>query len=183
MVNFNNIREIDLHDYLPKALKDVKEFKAIADVETDAIASIWDACNGAMNDQFISESTVNGISRREKMLGIVPYATDTLDDRRFRVASYYSSDVPYTRPKLKQMLTALCGEAGYTLTFGAHTADVKVALGVAKQVDVVIELLERVLPANMVYTVQLMYNTWAHANLKTWGNVATLTWQQFKEDV
>lgn len=183
MANFNNNREIDLNTYLPKALKDVAEFKAIADVETEQTKDIWTACETAMDDQFLDTANVSGVERREKMLGIVPYATDTLADRKFRLASYYSTDVPYTRPKLVEMLVTLCGTNGFVLTYGTHSVDVKVALGVAKQADVVKELLERILPANMVFNVGLLYATWGSLNLKTWSELSSKTWQQVKEEV
>ena len=81
MRNFNNIRAIDLKEYLPDVLKDVQEMRAIMEAETPEVQAIWDACENCMNDQFISEATENGVARREKMLGITPFATDTLDDR------------------------------------------------------------------------------------------------------
>ena len=72
MRNFNNIRTIDLKEYLPDVLKDVQEMRAIMEAETPEVQAIWDACEDCMNDQFISEATENGVARREKMLGITP---------------------------------------------------------------------------------------------------------------
>ena len=77
MRNFNNIRTIDLKEYLPDVLKDVQEMRAIMEAETPEVQAIWDACEDCMNDQFISEATENGVARREKILGITPFATDT----------------------------------------------------------------------------------------------------------
>ena len=110
MRNFNNNRTILLKGYLPEVLKNVRELDAIMDAENPEIEDLWQACEDCMNDQFISEATENGIERREKMLGITPFATDTLDDRRFRLLSRYMEDIPYTRKSLINMLTSLCGE-------------------------------------------------------------------------
>lgn len=183
MPNFNSIREIDLNDYLPEVLKNIVEFKTITDIETEAVKKLWTACENSMDDQFVMDATVSGVARREKMLGIVPFATDTLDDRKFRLSSYYIIDVPYTRLKLKQMLSALCGETGYTITFGAHSCAVRVSLTAKKQVGMVQDLLERVLPANMAYSVELLFSTWANAAAKTWQEASALTWQELKEEV
>ena len=65
MRNFNNIRTIDLKEYLPDVLKDVQEMRAIMEAETPEVQAIWDACEDCMNDQFISEATENGVARRE----------------------------------------------------------------------------------------------------------------------
>ena len=65
MRNFNNIRTIDLKEYLPDVLKDVQEMRAIMEAETPEVQAIWDACEDCMNDQFISEATENGVARRK----------------------------------------------------------------------------------------------------------------------
>ncbi len=99
MRNFNTARTINLTDYQPDILKNVTEMRAIMNAETPLIQAVWDACESCMNDQFISEATENGIARREKMLDITPYATDTLADRRFRLLSRYNENTPYTKKK------------------------------------------------------------------------------------
>lgn len=185
MRNFNNNRTILLKGYLPEVLKNVRELDAIMDAENPEIEAEWQACEDCMNDQFISEATENGIARREKMLGITPFATDTLDDRRFRLLSRYMEDIPYTRKALINMLTSLCGEGGYQLiiTTGEFNVAVKVALTAKKQTDSVQELLERILPYNMTFTVELLYNTWGQIKAYTWGELKLLTWREIKEEV
>ena len=44
MRNFNNIRTIDLKEYLPDVLKDVQEMRAIMEAEAPEVQAIWDAC-------------------------------------------------------------------------------------------------------------------------------------------
>lgn len=185
MRNFNNIRTIDLKEYLPDVLRDVTEMQAIMEAETPEVRALWQACEDCMNDQFISEATENGIARREKMLGITPYATDTLEDRRFRLLSRYAESLPYTRRSLDTLLESLCGKNGYMLSIqtSEFTVNVKVALTAKKQENSIRELLERVLPYNMVFSVELLYNTWAKAKRYTWGAASALTWRDLKEEV
>lgn len=185
MRNFNNIRTIDLKEYLPDVLKDVQEMRAIMDAETPEIQAIWDACEDCMNDQFISEATENGVARREKMLNITPYATDTLEDRRFRLRTKYAENVPYTRKSLAYLLDSLCGKDGYQLTIltESFTVKVKVALVAKKQADSIREVLERILPYNMLFTVELLYNTWEQIKQRRWDDLAQNTWKIIKEGV
>ena len=185
MRNFNNIRTIDLKEYLPDVLKDVQEMRAIMEAETPEVQAIWDACEDCMNDQFISKVTENGVARREKMLGITPFATDTLDDRKLRLLSRYNENIPYTRKSLAALLESLCGAGGYilTITTATFTVNVKVALGVKKQEMIISETLERILPYNMVFTVELLYNTWAKVKPYKWSEVKPLTWKDLKEEV
>lgn len=185
MTNFNNIRTIDLKGYLPEVLKDVTEMRAIMDAETPEVQAIWQACEDCMNDQFILEATEHGIARREKMLSITPFATDTLDDRRFRLLTRYNENIPYTRKGLASMLESLCGVGGYVLTIqtAIFTVNVKVALTAKKQEAIIADLLERVLPYEMVFTVELLYNTWAKVLPYTWGELSAITWKHVKEEV
>lgn len=185
MRNFNTARTINLTDYQPDILKNVTEMRAIMNAETPLIQAVWDACESCMNDQFISEATENGIARREKMLDINPYATDTLADRRFRLLSRYNENTPYTRKSLVNMLETLCGKDGYQLTIltSEFTVKVRVALTVGKQTDSVRELLERILPYNMVFSVELLYNIWQQFKSYTWAETEKFTWTELKEEV
>lgn len=185
MHNFNNIRIIDLRRYLPDVLKDFKELQTIMAAETPEVQAIWNACEDCMNDQFLSEATKNGIARREKMLDITPYATDTLEDRRFRLRTKYAENVPYTRKSLAYLLELLCGKDGYQLTIltESFTVKVKVALVAKKQTDSIRELLERILPYNMLFTVELLYNTWEQIEQRRWNDLTQNTWKTIKEEV
>lgn len=185
MRNFNTARTINLTDYQPDILKNVTEMRAIMNAETPLIQAVWDACESCMNDQFISEATENGIARREKMLDITPYATDTLADRRFRLLSRYNENTPYTRKSLVNMLETLCGKDGYQLTIltSEFTVRVRVALTVRKQSDSVRELLERILPYNMIFSVELLYNIWQQFKSYTWAETEKFTWTELKEEV
>lgn len=185
MDNFNTARTINLLGYLPDVLKNTKEMQAIMEAETPEIQAIWQACEDCMNDQFIAEATENGVARREKMLRVSPFATDTLDDRKFRILSRYNENLPYTRKGLVQQLAALCGDDRYTITFLTKdfTVKVKVALTAKKQEAAVGEMLERVLPYNMAFTVELLYNQWQRLQGDTWGDVASRTWKEIREEV
>ena len=119
------------------------------------------------------------------MLGISPFATDTLDDRKFRILSRYNEQLPYTRKSLVQQLAALCGEDGYRIQFLTKdfTVKVKVELTAKKQEATIGEMLERILPYNMAFTVELLYNQWQTVKAYTWGAFASRTWNQLREEV
>lgn len=185
MNNFNTARTIDLLGYLPDVLQNTKEMQAIMAAETPEIQALWKACEDVMNDQFIAEATENGVARRERMLGISPFATDTLEDRKFRLLSRYNEQLPYTRRSLMQQLATLCGADGYEIQFLTKdfTVKVKVELTAKKQEAAVSEMLERVLPYNMVFTVELLYNQWQMVKAYTWGALASRTWKEIREEV
>lgn len=180
MSNFNQIRDVNLIDYLPNIFKNSLEMKEIMSIENPFLEAIWQACEDCIDDQFIIEATENGIARREKMLNIDTYSTDSLEDRRFRLLAKYNENIPYTRRTLDALLESLCGAGGYTLEFltNEFTVKIELALSERSQSDIVKETLERILPYNMGISVEILYFTWSKYNDKTWDDVSKFTWSQ-----
>ena len=99
-----------LIDYLPELLRQYREFQAICRMEQPEFALAWEAAEGLLNEQFLETAENVGLARWEKMLGIVPKGTDSLEKRRFTLKSRLSEVLPYTLPQLRRMLQNLCGE-------------------------------------------------------------------------
>lgn len=174
----------EIESYYPDILKEVREFQALAVAENPEMQLLYNAINDVMDEQFISTAKSYGVARLEKIVGITSKATDTLEERRFRLLAKYNEDVPYTVAKLNELLTTLCGTDGYVLEInnGKFTLKVKVALTSKKNKDAVSELLERVTPMNMVLSVELMYNQWYMADGLTWGSASGTTWNELREE-
>lgn len=99
-----------LIDYLPELLRQYREFQAICRMEQPEFALAWEAAEGLLNEQFLETAENIGLARWEKMLGIIPKGTDSLEKRRFTLKSRLSEVLPYTLPQLRRMLQNLCGE-------------------------------------------------------------------------
>jgi hypothetical protein len=175
----------NLIDYLPQVLKEVRELKLIFQSEQTEIADLWISIDNAFNDQFVVDSTENGVERWEKILGIIPKATESLDTRKFRILTRLNKQLPYTMRTLKQQLETLCGANGYSikLEHNAYTIEVKVNLIAKSKFDDVDALLQRVIPANMIIDLGLMYNQ--HSTLKqfTHAHLQAYTYNQLRSEV
>lgn len=99
-----------LVDYLPELLRQYREFQAICRMEQPEFALAWGTAEGLLNEQFLETAENVGLARWEKMLGIIPKATDSLEKRRFALQSRLSEVLPYTLPQLRRLLQNLCGE-------------------------------------------------------------------------
>jgi hypothetical protein len=150
----------NLIDYLPDVLKEVRELKLILQSEQVEVESLWDALEKALNDQFVLDSTENGVLRWEKILKITPKATDSLDARKFRILTRLNEQLPYTMAILKQQLNALCGSDGYSIKLynDTYTLEVKVNLTAKSNFEDVSALLHRTVPANIVIDLKLLCN-------------------------
>ena len=83
-------------DYLPPVLRDVREFRVIAGTEQIAFESAWATARNILDNQFIESADELGVSRWERILGITPRGTATLDDRKFVILATIESQLPYT---------------------------------------------------------------------------------------
>lgn len=162
---------LDIKEYFPDVLKDVREFNMLDKAETPELKSLYECIAEVLDNGFIETAKEKGVARAEKIVGLSPRATDTLEERKFNLIAKYNEDLPYTVKKLHELLAVLCGEKGYHLAINNNefTLTVKVELTSKKSKASVEELLERVAPANMVLYVTLMYNQ--HKTVKMLTNV------------
>ena len=178
--------ERKLIDYLPEFLKNIKEYKAIlTDAVQPEVIELFGAVDNGMNDQFIMDATENGVSRWEKMLKIIPKATHTLDDRRFAILTRMNEQLPYTMESLKRQLESLCGKDRYSVELDGNNflLRVRIALSAKNNYKKVCEMLERIVPANMVIDVSLMYNTNQTLSAYTHRQLSAYTHEQLRNEV
>jgi len=178
-------RQVDITKYWPTILKEYQELIALAGTENTEINSLWQSLEDIMNDQFCDSLTNNGASRWESILSIVPKGTDTLDFRRFRIKSRLNEQLPYTYNVLKQQLITLCGEDGYSLELSnaTYTLKVRVDLIVKSKYNDVSDLLNRIIPCNIVIDLSLLYNQ--HSTLANFTNaqLSAYTHEQLRNEV
>jgi len=172
-----------LIDYLPPVLAEVKDYQALMGAEQEEIERFWNQAERALENQFIETTDEAGIARYELMLGIQPKGSDDLSLRQFRVLSRYNEQLPYTYLKMEEQLKALCGENGVKTMLNGLTLEIKVELTAKEKVNEVRQLLERMLPANVLVTVSLLYNQWGSVKHLKWGEVKGKTWGQLRNEV
>lgn len=175
-----------LIDYLPEFLKEVREYKAIlTDGAEPEMVELYQATENALNDQFIQSASENTVSRYEKMLKIVPKSTQSLDDRKFTISTRMNEQLPYTLTSLKQRLETLCGKDKYSVELDADnfTLKVRVALTARNNYDAVCDMLEKIVPVNMIIDTSLMYNQ--HSLLRSYKHeqLKSYTHKQLRNEV
>lgn len=174
------MRNGDILSYLPEVFKSIREMSAHAEAVNPELTALWGDIEKAYSDQYLYEMSENGVKRWEKMIGIVPMGTDTLEDRRFRIINRLNAQLPYSYRMLESHLTQMCGPSGYKLSYDAETftLTVKVSLAVKKQYNEIFDLVNQMIPLNIVLDYDLLYNThtvlsgFTHAELSAFNHNA-----------
>lgn len=165
----------------PDVLLEIPQIKQLYELTDKYVSKLVDDYEDVHSDIFIETSTEYGIARREKILGIVPLDTDSLEDRRLRVQSRWYEMSPYTFNGLKKRLIELCGDEIVVEEDTKNiTLHVEVPLSRANQYDVVKSFLESIVPVNM--HIELSYRFYHYRELrdKTWRQLAGSTWNEAK---
>lgn len=145
MQNNSNIIE-----WIPYAFRDIVEFQALAAAEDFEIDELHAVLETMMNDQFINDATETGIRRWERMLGINPALSATLDERRWAILNKLNINIPYTITMLRNKLTALYGEDfKLKVISDSYLLKVDILETFAKTLASTREMLDVIVPANM----------------------------------
>lgn len=103
------IRNVDLVSYLPPFMQTYKEPVAALEAENPEFYLVWTATDKVLKNRFIATADEYGISRFEKILGIYPNSTDSLEVRRMRVQSRWFNKLPYTMRTLTEKIKQILG--------------------------------------------------------------------------
>lgn len=178
-------REVDILEHWPSMFQQLAEFIEIAKAENPNLEYIWNKIEEILDNQFIVSANEEGLKRYEKILKINVPATDTVETRRFRLLTKYQEQNPFTYRVLENLLNSLLGEGKYVLirNVGDKTLTVKIELTVKGQFDSVCDMLERIVPQNMVLSVEIRFNQHYKFESMTHEQLSTFIHQQLREDV
>lgn len=147
-------RVIDISKYWARVVRDTVEFQQLADAENPEFNRLAECIRRILQDAFILDATEPGVQHWETMLNLVPGVDDTLDERKVRVLTYLTVNVPYSTRVVKQMIASFAGEDGYTMNYDNEIATLTITLEDKSKLADVNALLERVLQQHIVYNIK-----------------------------
>jgi len=143
--------ERQLIHYLPPIVRELPDYQGINAGEQPEFEQAWSASEDLLANQFVSTALDCGLSRWEKILGITPKGTDTLDVRRTRVRTRLFQYTPYTFRVLVQMLEALADGDPFDVSIapGSYLLQLVTQWGRNGQIEGLEFLIQNVLPCNL----------------------------------
>lgn len=172
-------------DYLPEWLREFREIKILCDRYQVQMDKLWNAVESLWSNNSIQSLDEHGCDRWEKLLKLKNKNMYTLQDRRNNIVGRLAEQRPYTFKKLCMILDVLCGKDGYTLDLSpeTYTIRIKVMLTSKNMLNDVKELLDRMMPANLMVDADLMYNVYGLLKPYTYKELKAYTYKQLREEV
>lgn len=180
------IREVELISYLPSFLQEYEEHKHIMTSETQEFNITWHAAERVRANAFITTADEYGIERFEKLLKIMPAKNETLEQRRNRVLSEWNSQVPLSKRKMIEKISALCnGINNFVIGYGknSYTLVVRIGLNQKQAKEAVEDMLQSCVPMNVVLDVDLIYNNHEELGKHTHKYLKDYMHQQLRDTV
>lgn len=142
-----------INSYLPKVLQDIIEFQIVnSDLDVE-LGLLENYIKGINTETIVQTANIYGIEKWEKILGIIPDDTDSLETRRFRINNILTSKLPYTVRWLQKKLSEITGSTtGWTLNISNNDYTITIILS-GLDTDLMLEVekqLRNAIPANMV---------------------------------
>ena len=150
-------RVVDIKEYWPPVVAESLEFTVIADAENPEFNYLWEKIYGLVDEYFVRSATEYGVQRMEKILNIVPLATETLDQRKDKIIWKLNLKIPYTMRFLKNILASMVGEENREVEHDNDTQvlTVRIKEGL-RDIAQLRKDLEKIIPAPLILKLEVM---------------------------
>lgn len=140
-----------LINYLPYQIREFKEYKGITTGEQPEFELAWNYWQEVFDNQYIDTAGDYGLSRWEKMLGITPKATDTLEARRIRIKTRLNNLTPYTFRVFMRMMKFLADGEPFEVYLNPGTYLLRLILqwGAQGKIESLEWLIQEIIPENI----------------------------------
>lgn len=169
----------------PEVVLNIKEVKASID-SGDKMSDLVDRHLTELDNNItIMDSEESGIVRREKILGIKPLDTASLEDRRLEVLMRWYDTPLYTEITLRNKLDSVLGKDNYVLIIDLDKKLVECQIELTRRLmfKSVQELFEQMVPLDYLLSVVLRYNQHLTLHKFTHGQLKAYTHFSLRNDV
>lgn len=180
-----NSKKADMLQALPPMLQRVQELEKICALEQPMFDEAWAAVARILGEQFVLSASEVGLARCEEMLKIAPVSGADTEERRRAILFRLNEQLPFTLKKLDNLLALVSPAGEYRLAVDNEQRELAVHLSLyCKPVARLIkEVLERTVPANILWEILWQYNTHAMLAAYTHAELAEKSHYEIREEV
>ena len=150
-------RVVDIKEYWSPVVGESLEFTTIADAENPEFNYLWEKIYGLVDEYFVKSASEYGVRRMEKILNIVPLASETLDQRKTKITWKLNLKIPYTIRFLKNILATMVGEENREVEHDndTRTLTIRIKKGLWDMTQLEKDLL-KIIPADLILKLEVM---------------------------
>ncbi len=147
-----------LKNYLPEFIRNVEDIKKITEAEQPEFDNLNDDIDNIQNEMFIETASVNGIERFEKVYEIENKGSEDIDFRKYRLMLKIIGGEHIT---IAERLDKLIGSGKYAMSFDFDEIRLEIRVNVEnkKYVNEAYELLDKIIPCNIILDVGVLYTS------------------------
>ena len=144
-------RNANIRHYFPDILANAKEFISWADVvEPELNVAIYELLQNCLNT-FVYDVDKRGLERYESMLGIIPNADASFEDRRREVILMINNQILYTHRRLRDIFNSRYGKnkISISLNYGKYELWLDIVYNLVFASDQIRTYARNIIPANL----------------------------------
>lgn len=145
--------------YYPDVVFDIKDIRAVVDAGDKIGERLEQDLDALDSDLNIKSSKESGIIRRERILGINPLDTTSLEDRRLEVLTRWYDTPVYTETTLRNKLDSIMGKGKYILNINLEEKIVRYETEPIERLalNTVHTLLDQMVPLDYMIAIRFKY--------------------------
>ena len=145
--------------YYPDVVFDIKDIRAVVDAGDKIGERLEQDLDALDSDLNIKSSKESGIIRRERILGINPLDTTSLEDRRLEVLARWYDTPVYTEITLRNKLDSIMGKGKYILNINLEEKIVRYETEPIERLalNTVHTLLDQMVPLDYMIAIRFKY--------------------------
>lgn len=148
-----------LINYIPLFLREIDEFNKLFPSLDTELSKINAFLSELLNGQFIFLCEEEYLQKFEKILSIKPIDSD-IEKRRKNIIIKFNEKLPYTVFRFKESLDLILGKNNHFLfiIYDKYRLVLRIKLSDEDDFSLCVSLIDRMLPANMIWEIQKFNN-------------------------
>lgn len=169
----------------PGIIENIPDIATIYETNDEQADELDEAIETLDDNIFLDDMHEDQIVRWENILKISPATDDSWDDRRFRVKTKVLERLPYSyRVIINKLETLVPDGLSVSIDNNRLHLDISLALRSVKMLADVEEMVEKMLPLNMTFTIIILYNQYSiYINRWTHGQMHAYTHEQLRSNI
>lgn len=169
----------------PGIIENIPDIATIYETNDEQADELDEAIETLDDNIFLDDMHEDQIVRWENILKISPATDDSWDDRRFRVKTKVLERLPYSyRVIINKLETLVPDGLSVSIDNDRLHLDISLAIRSVKMLADVEEMVEKMLPLNMTFTIIILYNQYSiYINRWTHGQMHAYTHEQLRSNI